>query len=324
MEKEGTSGWELAKKTLTEQETRHPLLSEALAYAVAIPDFFRPAIVSLCCKAVNGKAETTIPSGASLILLSKAIGIHDDIIDHTKVRKRRRTLFGRFGEEIALITSDILLFKGFTLMRKNTEVGVDQQASGRILDTIDRFWFGQGESEILELKSRRQTSTTPAECLEKIRMRASELDATARIGGILGDGTEIEIEALGNYGRLLGTASILRDEIIDMLEPDVLRHRIKHESLPLPLIYALQHAEARSKITSVLLKKKLQNKDMLETSKITDDIGGIDHSAQKIAEMVQKACLNANVLPKKREELVTIANSLVMYSTEWKLMLQSR
>jgi geranylgeranyl pyrophosphate synthase len=74
----------------------------------------------------------------------------------------------------------------------------------------------------------------------------------------------------------------------------------------------------------VLLKKKLQNKDMLETSKITDDIGGIDHSAQKIAEMVQKACLNANVLPKKREELIIIANSLVMYSTEWKPMLQSR
>jgi len=316
MEREGRKGWDFAKKTLLQQKTRNPQLKEALNYAAELPDYFRPAIVSFCCKAVGGNAEVTIPCGASFVLLAKAIGMHDDIIDNLKIRNKRPTLFGKFGKETALIISDILMFKAFTLMRKNADVGVSQQTTTKILEAIDKFWFEQSESEILELQSRRKTDITPQECLAKIKMRACELETIARAGGILGNDSEKEVEALANYGRLLGTASILRDELIDMLEPDVLHHRIKHESLPLPLVYALQNASASSKITPVIFKKQLSNKDMRTISKITDNIGGISYVAKHIKNTIQEACAQIDIFDSKTKELKITARSLLIHSAE--------
>jgi geranylgeranyl pyrophosphate synthase len=318
MKREGRKGWDFTKKTLLQQKTRNPHLKEALNYAVELPDYFRPAIISFCCKAAGGNTEVTIPCGASFVLLAKAIGMHDDIIDKLKVRNERPTLFGKFGKETTLITSDILMFKAFTLMRKNADLGVSQQTTTKILETIDKFWFEQGESEILELQARGKTDVTPQECLAKIKMRASELETIARAGGILGNGSEKEVEALANYGRLLGTASILRDELIDMLEPDVLHHRIKHESLPLPLIYALQNSNASSKITPIIFKKQLSNKDLRTISKITDNIGGISYVAERINNMVQEACTQIDIFSDKAPELKLIAKALIIHSAEWK------
>jgi len=320
MKKEGRKGWDFTKKTLSQQKTQNPQLKEALSYAAELPDYFRPAIISFCCKAAGGNAEVTVPCGASFVLLAKAIGIHDDIIDNLKMRNKRPTLFGKFGKETALIISDILMFKAFTLMRKNADLGVSQQTTTKILETIDKFWFEQGESEILELQARGKTDVTPQECLTKIRMRASELETIARTGGILGNGSEKEVEALANYGRLLGTASILRDELIDMLEPDVLYHRIKHESLPLPLIYALQNSNASSKITPIIFKKQLSNKDVRTISKITDNIGGINYVAEHINNMVQEACTQIDIFSDKTQELKIIAKALIIHSAEWKLI----
>ena len=322
-ENEGAQGWNLAKETLLHQKTQSSQLKEAITYAAILPDYFRPAIVSFCSKAVGGKSKTTIPCGASLILLGKAIGIHDDIIDNLRIRNKRPTLFGKFGKEIALIISDILLFKGFTLMRKNIEAGVPQSATAEILDTIDKFWFQQSESEILEMRSRRQTSITPQECLDKIRMRASELDATTRIGGILGGGSEKEIEALGTYGRLLGMASILRDELVDMLELDALRNRIKHESLPLPLVYAMQNTKLKFEITQIASKKQFSNKTLLGISKAVDEFGGMNFVAEIIEKIAYEAHSSIDIFKSRNKELGLLATSAIIYPAEWKSVLRA-
>jgi len=323
IKKEGAEGWNLVKETLLNQKTRSPQLKEAINYALLKPDYFRPAIISLCSKAVGGSSEVTITYGASLVMLAKAIGIHDDIIDKLEKRGKHFTLFGKFGKEIALIISDILLFKGFTLILKDHETGTPLKKNGRIFDTIEKFWFEQSESEIQELRSQRQMNITPQECLAKIEMRASELEATTRIGGILGDGSTMEVEALGRYGRFLGIASILRDELIDMLEQNMLKHRIRNESLPLPLIYAMQKPKLRYQITSRISRKSLTNKDLLTISKVCDEAGGMIRVAENIAASVQKACSYIGLIKNENKELELLATSLLMHPIEWKATLQS-
>lgn len=323
IEKEGAKGWNLAKENLLKQETRNSQLKEALNYVAELPEYFRPAIVSLCCKAVGGKTETTIPCGASFIMLGKAIGIHDDIIDNLRMRSKRLTLFGKFGKEIALIISDILVFKAFTLMRKNAEIGIPQQTNAKILQTIDKFWFEQGESEILEIQSRKKLETTPQENLTKIKMRASELEAITRIGGILGNGSEKEIEALGTYGRLLGIASILRDELIDMLELDVLRHRIQHESLPLPLNYVMQKSESKAALTSAISKKRLTKTDLYKISKVVDEAEGIKYVADLISKTANEARSQLQMFKDKKDGLQLLTASLLMKPKDWKATLSS-
>jgi len=322
IEKEGAQGWNLAKEVLSEQKTSIPQLREAIDYFLQLPDFFRPAFVALCCKAVGGDPKVTIPCGASLILLGKAIGMHDDIIDNTRIKGKRLTAFGKFGKETTLILSAYLMFKGFTLLRKSVEVGVSEQEVAKILETIDAIWFEQSESEFLELASKRKTDVSPKECLIKIEKRASELEAIARIGGILGHGSNNEIDALGRFGRCLGVMSILRNEIVDILEFDVLRHRIKHESLPLPLIYAIHEPKTKPKILQIIYKKRLTITDMKKLAILIDKAEGIKRVADHIVKMAEEAKRHLEHFETKNRELTILVHSHILNQADWKLFLE--
>lgn len=312
--KEGLEGWKLAQETMLKEKISTPELEEAIKHVMIIyqPDYFRPALLSFCCQAVGGTSEATIPIGASLVLLGRAIGIHDDIIDGSRTKNRRPTVLGKFGRDLALVLSDVLLFKGFTLLRKTIQLDVPSERVVAIFGTIERIWFEQSEGEVFELKSRKRIDMAPQECLAKIRMRASELEAVTRIGGILGGGSEDEINILGKFGRLLGTMSILRDEIIDMLEFNVLRHRIRKESLPLPLIYAIQKPKVRPKIISLLSKKRLKTTDLQKISKASAEAGGLNFTAKIINEMAEEAYSYIGVLKNKTGELKLLTSSITI------------
>lgn len=322
LEQEGTKGWNLARKELQTQKTSSKCLGEGLNYLAELPDYFRPALVSLCSKAVGGRQQNTLPCGASLILFGKSLGIHDDIIDDTRKRKKRLTAYGKFGKEIALILSDVLAFKGFTLFKENFKIGISTEKLTKILDTIEKIWFEQAEGEIFEIKSRK-CSVTSEQCLAKVRKRASEFEAIMRIGAIIGGGTEAQIANLGKYGRMLGTASLLRDELIDMLEFDVLRSRILNESLPLPVIYALENAKARAQIEVVLNKHELRVKDLRFISKSSDEAGGFNYVADHINAMVNQACSCVQGFLEK-EKLKFIASTLCIVQADWRELVQSK
>jgi len=309
IEKEGKKGWCLAKKTILDHKECAPQFREALNYLTLIPDFFRPAMVSLCCKAVGGDPDITIPTGASFVLLSKAVGIHDDIIDDVKRRGKHITFYGKFGRDLALVFSDVLFFKGFTLLRKNLEIGVSPSTANEILKTINNVWcYEQSCSEFMEIKSKGRWNVSLKKCLNKIRMRASELETITRAGGILGGGSEKEIESLGSYGRLIGTASILRDELIDMLEFDVLKHRIRNESLPLPLIYATRNSEVCPKILSILRKKILTIDDLEKITEMTKKAGGLDFVIEQIEDVTSEAISYINAF--NIDQLIRMALSI--------------
>lgn len=315
--KEGASGWKLAKDTLLRRKTNNCQLRESLRYVSSLPDYIRPALVSFCSRAVGGMSEATSPCGASLVLFSKAIGIHDDIIDQTKKRGSRLTLFGRFGKERALITSDVLSFEGFVLLWKSLEMGVSLERFELVLNAINNIWFEQAEAEFSETEARGRLNESAERSLEKIRKRAAEFDVIARIGGILGGGTTMEIRNLGKYGRLIGTASLLRDELIDMLELPVLRHRLRNESLPLPLVYAFRNDEARSRILQLTSEKRLGREALMMISKISDEAGGLDYVAGQIQRATEEALSSIRGL-EETATLSLLATSIRIQTKEWK------
>jgi geranylgeranyl pyrophosphate synthase len=323
LEKDGAKGWNMAKEAIMKQETDNPQLKQALAYLTLIPDYFRPAIVSYCCEAVGGEPEITVPTSASLVLLAKAIGMHDDIIDKTRKRDGHVTTFGKFGKDVALVLSDFLLFKGFTLLRKNLEIGIPSYTMVKILETIDHVWFEQCEGAVSEFEWQRNLDLSPEEYLTIIQKKASELEAITRIGGILGRGSQSEIDTLGKIGRILGMISLLRDEIIDMLEFNVLKHRIMYGSFPLPVIYAGQKADIRPEVISLTSKRKPTIKDMQRLSKIVDKAGGMEQTAYEIIKKANQAKLHLRSLGKEVSKFQILIDSHVMYPADWKPVLQS-
>jgi geranylgeranyl pyrophosphate synthase len=286
----GKEGLELARKTILEEKIESKEVKEALKYFMTEcwHDVTRPALLSLVCEAVGGNPNITTPIAASITLISGATGIHDDIIDRSKIKGSRATVPNKFGQDIALLVGDALLFKGFTLLYTAVEKGVPAEKIAAISDIINRTFFELGAAEALTLQFRGRTDVTPEEYLRVVRNRSADIEAYTRISAILGNGSEEEIEVLGEYGRILGMLAILRDDMIDMLDFGETVHRIKKEYLPLVILYALQNSKMKALISD-LLKKITTTKDAQKLSMLVDEAEGFTQMHNCMKEMVKIA-----------------------------------
>jgi geranylgeranyl pyrophosphate synthase len=186
--------------------------------------------------------------------------------------------------------------KGYTQLRNFLFLDIPTERIVRVLDVIDTVWFEQSEGGINEIQDRGKTNISPQKCLKKIRMIASETEAITKIGSILGAGSNVETEKLGEYGRLLSVAYILRNELIDMLDLKALQHRIRYESLPLPLIYALQDSRVKPELLSLISHKKLTARILKQILQAVNNVGGMEYGVKIIERTVNNACSCINML----------------------------
>ena len=294
----GSKALEMARKEVLEEKIECKEAREALNYFMTEywQDLARPALLSLCCEAVGGDPEATIPIAIPLSLISGGLDIHDDIIDQSKTKRSRPTALGKFGKDIALLVGDALVFKGLTLLYEAVEKGVPAEKIPLIIDVIKKMFFELGDAEALELQFRGRVDVTPEEYLRVVRKKAADVEAHTRISGILGDGSEEEIEALAEYGRLLGMILILRDDLIDMIDSKESEHRVKRECLPLPIIYALQSPKIKSTLSSILWKRKITKREAESILETISEAGGLGHLKGVMQELAGKATENLKVL----------------------------
>ena len=296
LEERGKEALELARKTVLEEKIETKEVREALKYYMTEcwHDVTRPALLSIVCEAVGGDPNITTPIAVPITLISGATGIHDDIIDKSENKNSRPTVPNKFGQDIALLVGDALIFKGFTLLYKAVEKGVSAEKIAAISDIIHRTFFELGDAEALSLKFRGRKDITPEEYLRVVRNRSADIEAYTRISAILGDGTEEEIEAMGEYGRLLGMLSILRDDMIDMFDNEEAIQRINNEYPPLVIVYALQNAEMKSTICS-LLKKTKTIEDAEKLSALVDKAGGYIRTVECMNKLANEAYNKADM-----------------------------
>jgi geranylgeranyl pyrophosphate synthase len=304
----GTKALELSKKAILEEELKCSEAKDAIKFFTEYwQDLARPTLISICCEAVGGTYDITIPIAASMTMICGATDIHDDIIDKSKRKLSRLTIFGKFGENIALLVGDALLFKGFMLFQKAAE-DIPAKKMTQICNVISNMFFELGDAEALELKLQGRMDVELQDYISIIKMKAADIEACARIGAILGNASEKQINAIGNYGRILGTILILRDELADAADYEEALHRIKNEPLPLPILYALQNSEVKSKIISLLLKKRKGKKDIAKIMEIISQLEIID----KLTKMSHNMSLRAHSYIRK-----------IPYNSDLKLLLDA-
>src|SRR3989337_2793844 len=136
--KRGTKALEMARKEILQEKIECKEAREALTYFMTQywHDLARPSLLSLVCEAVGGDPELTTPIAIPMTLISGAIDIHDDIIDQSKRKYGRPTIFGKYGKDVALLVGDAFLFKGLTLLNKATENGISPEKMRIIIDIV--------------------------------------------------------------------------------------------------------------------------------------------------------------------------------------------
>lgn len=232
-------------------------------------DFQRPALASFACQAVGG--EPTMADDASLLigLAAAGMGIHDDIIDKSINKHFRKTILGKYGLEKALLVGDLLIIKSLTTAQDYLEKRCSIEKKEAVFYAFRNFIFEIYEGEFMDIACRKNLNTNLEDYQKIIWKLASDGEACARIGAILGNGSENEVQALSDFGRRLGFQLILHEEMRDALNQEVnLPHRIEFESIPLPILYVAHSSEnAKSKL-KLLLKKPFTASNMFKIRKI--------------------------------------------------------
>ena len=311
--KRGSKALKMARKAILEEKLESKKAQQALNYFITEywHDVARPSLMALACEAVGGNSELTLPIAIPMILISGAIDIHDDIIDQSKSKDGRPTVYGKFGKEIALLVGDALLFKGLALMNQAKIEGIPTAKMLQISDVTKTMFFELGDAEALELEVRGKLDVNPEDYIHLVEMKAADVEAHTRISAILANASRTETAALSEYGRLLGTMIILRDDLIDLMVPQECRSRIKRECLPLPLLYGLQDPASGPKLRTKLQSKSISNKDTQEIMELVHNSKAIKRFEKDMEALATKAELKLKTLRGNTEILLLLIEAML-------------
>ena len=262
IEKRGQKGVAKARELAQLDPEEYEPLSGAIKYFMEEfwYDYFHPALISFACEAVGGNIEDTINISAALVLLAGAADIHDDIIDESKIKKPFVTVYGKFGRDVAMLSADALLMQGFYVLNEELKP-LSEEKQKSILDSVKQSYLKLCAGEAKEASWKGKTEISTKNYMEVIKQKSAASETATRIGAIFGGGTDREIELMGHYGRTYGVLMTIRNEFIDMFEPEELMNRYRNECLPLPVLLAFQDSSIKTEIIQ-LLEKELTEKSI--------------------------------------------------------------
>ncbi|MGA2523039.1 MAG: polyprenyl synthetase family protein [Candidatus Bathyarchaeia archaeon] len=272
-------------------------------------DYLHPALISFACEALGGNVEDTINIGAALVLLAGAADIHDDIIDESKIKKPYVTVYGKFGRDTAMLTGDSLLMLGLYVLSEEVKL-VSEEKQRLILESVKQSYLKLCTGEAREAGWKGKTNISKEDYLEIIGKKSAASETATRIGAIFGGGTEREIELLGHYGRIYGVLMTIRNEFIDMFEPEELMNRYRNECLPLPILIAFQDNSIKAEIVQ-LLEKELTEKSVERILDLSIDFRETQALIEEMKKWADREISNLPTAYRCREDLVLLLQALL-------------
>ena len=304
-------GLDFAKQAFKSKKIEDEKIKEALQYyLINWNDYTHSGLFSLACAAVGGDLHATIPTQASLSMIAAAFDLHDDIIDRSKTKNAKPTVYGKYGMEVTLLLGNAFIIEGYTLLEKSI-LHLSSETQEEILDTLNTSLFDVGNAHAYELSLRGKSDSTFTEYWKLIDNKAASLDADMKIGAIIGGGTEEEVRALARYGRIIGILTILREEFIDIYELEELSQKANIKFLPIPILFALKDLSVKQQIHQLISKRRLSKKDRDDLLDLTLHSDHVRKIKQTMEELIKEAHTLPNYLIENKSKSINQLNGLV-------------
>jgi geranylgeranyl pyrophosphate synthase len=309
--KKGAEAYQKAKEIILNEKFECEIIREAILFFMQEwHEIKHPGLLSVACESVGGDPNSVNDVGAALVFLLGSAHIHDDIIDQSKSKEGKPTVYGKFGKDIALLVGDALLFEGLILLHKFCEK-LPTHKKEIILNLIKSAFFEVGNGEANEVILKREGILSAERCLDNLRMRAAMAEAVMRIGAIIGNGNDEEIEILGHYGRILGLLAAIREEFIDIFEPEELMNRYRHEFLPLPILYALQNKQKRYKIMHLINKNRISADNVYTIADLVMNSEEVRKLKNDMKSLIESELISLKLLKRNVKVLRSLLNSMI-------------
>jgi octaprenyl-diphosphate synthase len=252
----------------------YPQLTEAARYACqGGGKRVRPLLMAAAHRALGAQSTRSIHSlAAAFQLIHTATLVHDDVIDHAELRRGQPSVPRAFGLPTAIVTGDYLFVRAFELAAEYPrniilrcgEACADL-AEGEVLESYARFDLTTGRAHYFRVVERKTAAIVSA--------------ALASVAEIEGRPPPI-VDALAEYGRSLGVAFQLRDDLLDLYgDPDLLGKPLFSDLREgNPTLVALEaHAHLptaeKTEFERLFALRRKQSGDLLRLKALTEQAG---------------------------------------------------
>jgi octaprenyl-diphosphate synthase len=255
----------------------------------------RPMLVLLSAGVFSYRGSLHYSLAAIIEFIHTATLLHDDVVDASLLRRGQKTANQRWGNEASVLVGDFLYSRAFQMM-------VEVQ-SMKIMEIMSETTNTIAEGEVQQLINCHDPDTTEQNYMKVIHNKTAKLfEAGAKLGAIICNRPTAEEQAMAAYGRHLGIAYQLIDDVLDYSgAADDLGKNIGDdlsEGKPtLPLLYAMHNSPEP---TAALIRQSIQSggiSQLQEITKAIESTGAITYTASRARQESDKAIAAIAGLP---------------------------
>jgi octaprenyl-diphosphate synthase len=273
-----------------------PLVNQIAEYIISAGGKrLRPVLVLLMAQAYGYSGEKHHELAAVIEFIHTATLLHDDVVDESSLRRGRQTANALFGNAASVLVGDFLYSRAFQMM-----VAVD---NARVMQIVADATNVIAEGEVLQLLNMHNPDVSEENYLQVIRSKTAKLfEAAAQLGVLIAGASDDVIDAAGEYGRSLGTAFQLIDDVLDYSgnASDIGKNvgdDLREGKPTLPLIYLMEHGSAEQR---ALVRSCIENGDEQHFDEILAAItssGALNYTRHEAEKAAQRAAAAISGLP---------------------------
>ncbi|WP_046224516.1 octaprenyl diphosphate synthase [Vibrio sp. ECSMB14106] len=275
----------------------------------------RPLLALLSARALGYQGEAHITSAAFIEFIHTATLLHDDVVDESDMRRGKATANAAFGNAASVLVGDFIYTRSFQMM---TTLG-----SLKILELMSEAVNVIAEGEVQQLMNCNNPDTTEESYMQVIYSKTARLfEAATQIGAILSESSPGVETAMQNYGKYLGTAFQLIDDVMDYTADGKEMGKNVGDDLAegkptLPLLYAMHNA---APVQASMIREAIEKANGMERlddiMSVMKETGSLEYTTNKAYEEADKAIAELSVVPDSeyKQALITLAHLAVKRS----------
>ncbi|WP_269519420.1 octaprenyl diphosphate synthase [Alteromonas sp. BMJM2] len=269
----------------------------------------RPLLTVLSAKAMGIDNNDHHTLAAIVEFIHTATLLHDDVVDESTMRRGRETANAVFGNQASVLVGDFLYTRSFQMM-----VSLKRM---RVMQILSEATNQIAEGEVLQLMNCNDANTTEARYFDVIYGKTARLfEAATQLAAVLTDQSEAIEHAMQEYGKHLGTAFQLADDLLDYMADSEEMGKNAGDDLAegkptLPLLYAMWHA--RNEDDRTLIRDAIEQSNGLahltRIQGIMEATGALDYTRQCAQNEVNMAIDSLASIPDSqyKDALISLA-----------------
>jgi octaprenyl-diphosphate synthase len=255
----------------------------------------RPLLCVLAGRACGIENDKHVEAAAFIEFVHTATLLHDDVVDGSQKRRGRATANNIFGNQASVLVGDFVYSRAFQMM---ATVG-----SQRVMEIMSDATNVIAEGEVLQLMNAHDPETTEQRYLEVIYRKTGRLfEAGAEVAAVLANASIAQQVALSRFGKHLGTAYQLIDDVLDYKSDPATRGKNLGDDLAegkptLPLLHALRHGNDEQR---ALIRLAIEQGGLAQLGPIVEAIeatGGLEYATSFAQRETSQALADLDALP---------------------------